>query len=117
MGINHVYENEFLLPDEVALLLRKPNKKALAVDRCLRRDHPPYLKLGRRILYRRADVLAWLEAHIVNPGTSRWAMRNNAAVREPSGPADGAMRTNATPRLVDADRKRARERRKNSWEK
>ena len=66
METNLVPENEFLVPDEVARLLRKPNKKVLAVDRCLRRDHPPYIKIGRKILYKRADVLAWLDAHVVN---------------------------------------------------
>jgi predicted DNA-binding transcriptional regulator AlpA len=33
----------------------------------MRRDHPPYIKTGRKVLYRRADVLAWLEKHAVNP--------------------------------------------------
>ena len=27
----------------------------------------PYLRLGRRIVYRRADLEAWLEKHLVNP--------------------------------------------------
>jgi hypothetical protein len=71
METNLVPETEFLLPDEAARLMRKPNKKVLAVERCLRRDHPPYFKIGRKILYRRADVLAWLEAHVVNPTTSK----------------------------------------------
>jgi hypothetical protein len=28
---------------------------------------PPYLKIGRRVLYRRGDVLAWIERHRVTP--------------------------------------------------
>lgn len=58
-------EAEYLLSAEVAVLLRKP-PRGMAVERCLRRDHPPYIKIGRKILYKRADVLAWLEAHVVN---------------------------------------------------
>jgi excisionase family DNA binding protein len=71
METNLAHENEFLTGDEAARLLRKPNRKVLAVERCLRKDHPPYIKIGRKILYRRADVLAWLEAHVVNPATCR----------------------------------------------
>lgn len=59
--------DEVMLTDEVAEFLRKPTAKSLAMDRYLRRDTPPYLKIGRRILYRRSDVLAWLEAHRVMP--------------------------------------------------
>ena len=54
-------EHDYLTPPEVSGIIRKPIK-SMAVDRCLRRDHPPYLKIGRKILYRRSDVLAWLEA-------------------------------------------------------
>jgi hypothetical protein len=67
MEINLAPENEFLTPDEVARLLRKPSRKVLAVDRCLGRDHPPYIKIGRKILYKRADVLRWLDGHVINP--------------------------------------------------
>jgi hypothetical protein len=82
MGANLVPENEFLLPDEVARLLRKPNRKVLAVDRCLRRDHPPYIKIGRKILYKRADVLAWLEAHVINLPASK----NNVTLESSARP-------------------------------
>ncbi len=66
MSISH----DYLVPSEVAELMRRP-VESLAVDRCMRRDHPPYLKTGRKVLYRRADVLAWLDAHIVNPATCK----------------------------------------------
>jgi predicted DNA-binding transcriptional regulator AlpA len=58
-------EHEYLTPAEVSEIARKPIK-SLAVDRCLRRDHPPYFKFGRKVLYKKSDVLAWLEAHRVN---------------------------------------------------
>jgi hypothetical protein len=59
-------EHEYMKPKEVSELVRRP-VESLAVDRCMRRDHPPYLKVGRKILYKRTDVLAWLDAHVVNP--------------------------------------------------
>ncbi|MGW0035734.1 helix-turn-helix transcriptional regulator [Gordonia sp. NPDC003376] len=31
---------------------------------------PKYYKIGRRVVYRRSDLDAWLEAHAVNPGAS-----------------------------------------------
>lgn len=63
---NTTISHDYLRPEEVSELIRQP-VKSMAVARCTRRDHPPYLKVGRKILYRRADVLAWLDAHIVNP--------------------------------------------------
>lgn len=30
-----------------------------------KRKGPPYLRIGNRVRYRRADVLAWLDAHQV----------------------------------------------------
>ena len=27
----------------------------------------PYVRLGRKVLYRRVDLLAWLEKHLVRP--------------------------------------------------
>lgn len=62
-------ENDLMTGDETAKLLRT-TKQALAAGRCLRRDHPPYLKIGRRVLYSRAAVLAWLEAHRVDTSTT-----------------------------------------------
>ena len=59
-----------LTPKEVAPIFHT-TARSLAVMRCLRRDHPPYLKIGRKILYRRADVLAWLDAHVVNASTPK----------------------------------------------
>jgi len=32
-----------------------------------RREGPPYVKLGGRVLYRKVDVDAWLEQHLVQP--------------------------------------------------
>ena len=58
-------EHDYMKPKEVSELMRQP-VESMAVARCARRDHPPYLKVGRRILYKRTDVLAWLESHAVN---------------------------------------------------
>jgi hypothetical protein len=74
--------HDYLTPEEVSELTRQP-VKSMAVARCLRRDHPPYLKVGRKILYRRADVLAWLDAHVVSP-----AARKNDATLESSAQHD-----------------------------
>ena len=57
---------EMLTPREVADLLRT-TPHCLAVSRCCRRPTPPYLRIGRRILYRRADVEAWLATRVIDP--------------------------------------------------
>lgn len=56
---------DLLIPREAAPLMRK-TPGALAVDRCQRRDTPDYIKIGRRIYYRRSDILKWVSAHVVN---------------------------------------------------
>jgi len=58
--------HEFLTPREVSDLIRVP-VSSMAVHRCLRHDHPPYLKVGRKIIYKKTDVLEWLESHRVTP--------------------------------------------------
>ena len=57
-------DNELLTPGETAKLLRT-STAVLAVARCRRLDHPPFLRLGRRILYKRSEVSTWLEKHTV----------------------------------------------------
>jgi hypothetical protein len=59
---------QLITPSELADFLRK-TRGALAVERCQRRDTPPWIKIGRKILYRKEDVLAWLEAHSVSPAS------------------------------------------------
>ena len=61
-------EHELLTPTETAQLLRT-TRKTLAVWRCNRRNGPPYLKLGAKVLYRRADVEAFITRRTVHPGT------------------------------------------------
>ena len=55
-------------PIEVAEFMRT-TVSALAQDRYLGRGIP-YVKHGRKILYRWADVRAHLDAHTVNPGAA-----------------------------------------------
>lgn len=70
-----IIEHDYLKPKEVSELIRQP-VGSMAVARCARRDHPRYVRVGRRILYKRADVLAWLNAHVVKPA----AGKNDAAL-------------------------------------
>jgi hypothetical protein len=58
--------DEFITTPETAKIVRK-TVRGLAVERCRRLDTPPWYKLGNKILYKKSDVLAWLEAHRVDP--------------------------------------------------
>jgi hypothetical protein len=57
---------QLMTPEEFARL-RRTTRGVLAVERCRRKDHPPFIKLNRRVLYDRRAVLAWLAEHTVNP--------------------------------------------------
>ncbi|WP_168706585.1 helix-turn-helix transcriptional regulator [Gordonia paraffinivorans] len=56
------------LPREVAAYVRT-TEASLAQDRYQGRGIP-YIKAGRRVLYRWEDVHAWLAENIVNPGVA-----------------------------------------------
>ena len=62
---------EYLSTAEVATLTGL-SKATLDKARCTRTglgSDLAFIQLGRRIVYRRADVLAWLERHLVRPET------------------------------------------------
>jgi hypothetical protein len=56
-----------LRPDEVAKIIPGKSKRSLAVDRCQRRDTPPWIRIGGRIYYEPDDLWRWIEAHKVDP--------------------------------------------------
>jgi hypothetical protein len=72
---------ELLTTTEAARLLRKP-PGVMTVERCRRVDHPPYLKLNRKVLYRKSDLLEWLEAHVVRPPSAAFDSAPNPRERK-----------------------------------
>jgi excisionase family DNA binding protein len=60
------YAEDLLTTDELAALTRHPKATIYALNS--RGDGPPRMKIGRRVLYRRGDVLAWLSTRYVGPG-------------------------------------------------
>lgn len=65
--------NDLLTCRETATLLRT-TPPCLATSRCLKRSTPPFIKVGRRILYRRSAVEKWLEEHTVTPSSREHAV-------------------------------------------
>jgi len=47
-----------------------------------RREGPPYLKIGKLVLYKRTDVLAWIESHRNGGGCSAADGAATARIRE-----------------------------------
>jgi hypothetical protein len=78
-------EDELLTPAEFARL-RRTTVGTLAVERCEHRDHPTFIKLGRKILYRRSDVIAWLEAHRIAASNHDATLRSNPKKAHPNDP-------------------------------
>lgn len=60
-------ERKLIRPRDVKNLIPGKNERTLAVERTLRRDTPPYIKIGRRIYYDLHDLEKWLDAHRVVP--------------------------------------------------
>ena len=58
---------DLLTPVETADLLRT-TPATLSVWRCTRRIPLPWIKRGRSVLYRREDVLRYLDDQTVRPG-------------------------------------------------
>ncbi len=61
-------ENDYLDANETAALVRRPTS-TLAYWRH-RNEGPPYAKVGKRVLYRRDDVEAWLESQFPGKATA-----------------------------------------------
>ena len=59
--------DQLLTPQQTADLLATTTG-TLSVWRCTARHPLPYMKLGTAVRYRRADVLAFIEARTVRPG-------------------------------------------------
>ena len=51
-----------LLSDPEAAELLCVTPQTLAVWRCKKRYNLPYIKVGRKVRYREADLLAWLDS-------------------------------------------------------
>lgn len=65
-----------LLTEEECAIYLSVSKAFLRAARCTgtipgRREAPPFVRLGRMIRYRRADLDAWIEAHVVNGGVGQ----------------------------------------------
>lgn len=56
---------ELLDEKEAAAYLGLTNQKTLAVWRCTKRYDLPYVKYGRLVRYRRKDLQAFVDAHVI----------------------------------------------------
>lgn len=48
-------------PDEAAAIVGV-SKQTMAAWRCTKKENIPYYKVGGKVFYREADLLAWLES-------------------------------------------------------
>ncbi len=63
-------DNQLLTEDQAAEFLSiKP--QTLAVWRMTGRNDLPYVKVGRAVRYRRADLIAWIDSRIVGKSKSQ----------------------------------------------
>lgn len=60
---------DLLTTDDVAAMFRQPKATIYAFNS--RGDGPPRMKIGRRVLYRRGDVMEWLRTRYVTTEPSR----------------------------------------------
>lgn len=56
---------EYLTVDQARTVL--PLSKAWFTKQRYMKAGPAYLKIGGRVLYRRADLVAYVEAHLITP--------------------------------------------------
>ncbi len=61
---------KLLTTKEAAQILRT-SVRSLAVARSCRRDSPPFIRIGRKVLYSADDIAAWIEARRVDPRVAR----------------------------------------------
>lgn len=63
MSSSGTAEDDLLTTDELATMTRQPKGTIYALNS--RGDGPRRMKVGRRVLYRRGDVLEWLRSRYV----------------------------------------------------
>ena len=54
------YYDEFELAEVLGLA-----KATLEKRRSIRKDHPPFVKIGKTVLYPKKDFAKWMEAHLI----------------------------------------------------
>ena len=69
-------QKDILDRKEAAAFLRI-GKNTLAAWAC-RRFGPPFVRVGRRIVYRRSDLNQWLDSHRCSPGDPHTGGREDA---------------------------------------
>ena len=74
-GTGNSILSEYLTKEELAAELHRSIR---SVDRwALTGDGPPFIRIGRRSLYRRAAVVEWLRGLENDPGSSRRKQRGS----------------------------------------
>lgn len=67
---NIVQQSRDLLDEHEAAELLDTAPGTLSVWRCTGRYNLPFLKVGRKVRYRRADLMAWLDARVRQSGAT-----------------------------------------------
>lgn len=65
-----IKKNDDLLDDHAAAALLDVSVGTLSVWRSTGRYKLPFLKIGRKVRYRRSDLLAWLEGRVRETGAT-----------------------------------------------
>jgi|GEM_PF-6581746 len=57
-------EEDYFSEEEMAAILRI-KKATLKQNRCLKKNHPPFVKVGNSILYPKSEFSSWKDSRIV----------------------------------------------------
>jgi predicted DNA-binding transcriptional regulator AlpA len=62
-------KDELLSEEEVAEIIRY-SPGTLRKNRCNGKNHPPFVKVGRKVFYPRKEVMNWLKSHELHKAVS-----------------------------------------------
>jgi hypothetical protein len=84
--------NPYAVSEKTAANLIGSSPSSLEKDRAVGHLGVPYVKAGRRILYRISDLLAWLEQNQVTPSVlNPTSIESPSTIKQPTAPSLGAQ--------------------------
>lgn len=69
MSIALALKEELLSEAEAAEIIQY-SPMTLRKNRCIGKNHPPFVKIGRKVLYPRKEIVAWLKSHEIKRASS-----------------------------------------------
>jgi len=60
--MQNLFEKDLLTEIEVAEIIHY-SPKTLTKNRCHGKNHPPFIKIGKKVFYPKKELMVWMKSH------------------------------------------------------